>query len=225
MPVNWQGVISVSISAAIMGILIYCIITAVKWWNSPDSRPVWFAKIINTFNPVYYNYLPEYQPFLDSKSSVVNDSSSKTANTCSFGCTNSSKCNGFIFDSQLKKCTRLQDDFGTYIMIPSANVDTYVKTTSNLPKWGFIEQGDGIDFTYNSKLVSQRLGSELSGTDVTIASSNCIAMSSSNCLGFSVNTLTSKYQLSKGSNTETTSNVQSYALDYVPETDFLEVSF
>jgi len=207
-----------------MGIVIYCIITAVKWWNSPASRPVWFTKIINTFNPVYYNYLPSYQPFLTANSSVTSDKST-TANTCATGCTNSPDCNGFMFDTQLKKCTQLQDDFGTYIMIPSSNVDTYVKTTSNLPKWGFIQQDDGIDFTYSSNLATQRLGSELSGTDVTIASSNCLAMSLSNCLGFSMNTLTSKYQLSNGSNTATTSNVQSYALDYVSETDFLQVSF
>jgi len=224
MPVNWQGVTSVSISAVIMGIVIYCIITVVKWWNSPASRPVWFTNIINTFNPVYYNYLPSYQPFLTANSSVTSDKST-TANTCSVGCTNSPGCNGFMFDNQLKKCTQLQDDFGTYIMIPSANVDTYVKTTSNLPKWGFIQQTFGTDFVYDSNVASQLIGSELSGTDVTIASSNCIANNTSNCVAFSMNTLTSTYKLSNGSNTATTSNVQSYALDYVPDTYFLKLSF
>jgi hypothetical protein len=228
---DWGAITNVALSGAMVALVIFCIWYAIKLWNYPSMRPIWFVNIINSFYPVSYMKLANSRPYTDSNTNVRVDTTSKTSNTCSISCGDASDCNGYMFNTQNNVCTHILDDFGTLIMIPgdsltSNTFDTYIKSDKNLPKWGFISLSLGTDFAYNSNVVSQRINATAAtGTDSALATIDCIKKSSSNCVAVSIDTVNKNYYLVNNSNTSVYSNVQSYQLGLIPTSYFASVQY
>ena len=217
MPVDIGQAISLGIKLAILGVIIWIAVTLKKWWNSPGDRPTWVVSIVNMFQPVSYKKLTGLSPLFNSNVVTIADSS-PTSNACASNCSMVSTCNGFFFSNNV--CKQISSDFGTIVMVPSTG-DTYVKSTSNTPKWGFMLQNPGVDYAFDSNVSSQHYGSLINETDPTLIANTCIQQATSNCVGFSTNTSTKQtWLVNSTSNNATTSNVTSYSYGIIPSYAF-----
>ena len=105
-------------------------------------------------------------------------------------------------------------------------MDTYIKTSANMPKWGFMLMTPELDYAFASNLVSQELGTVYSSNNSTLMADTCIQNASSNCVGFSINTNTiNTWLVNSTANTATTANVISYSYGILPNTLFLDAGF
>ena len=206
----------------VCGVVTLCILfglTVKKWYDTPSERPSWIITIINMVYPVTYKKLTGMAPYMDSNVSSV--TTTVALKDCASNCTNAADCLGFVYSDN--NCKSIKTDFGKLIMLVDSK-DTYVKSTLNLPKWGYIKQADGKDYAFGSNVTSQHLGSIIASKDPTYLSNVCTQQFTSNCVGFSINTSTSNaWLINDTSNVATTSNVQSYLLTYVPTYSFSDV--
>jgi hypothetical protein len=206
-----------AMTAGMVILLVILFTIGKKWYDSPSERPSWLIKILNTANPVSYKKLAGMNIFIDSNVSVT--VSPSTLKDCAANCTIASDCLGFVYSNT--NCTKVKTDFGKLVMLPDS-ADTYVKSTKNLPKWGYVQQVDGDDYAFDVNLSGQRLGAVVQSTDPTYLSTTCTQKFTSNCIGFSIGT-SNTWLINKTSNVTTTSNVQSYLVSIIPTYSFSNV--
>ena len=230
MPIDIGQVFHIVIMLTILGLLIWLGVTIKDWYSNPGDRPTWFVSILNVFSPVKYQRLNAMGPYMTSNVSSTPDSS-PTANACASNCSVSYGCNGFVWNNTTSNCTQIKSDFGTLVMIPQdsnspVSMDTYIKTSANMPKWGFMLMTPGLDYAFASNLVSQELGTVYSSNNSTLMANTCIQNASSNCVGFSINTNTiNTWLVNSTANTATTANVMSYSYGILPTTSFVDAGF
>lgn len=193
---------------------------AKKWYDTPSERPSWLIYIVNVANPVSYKKLAGAHPFIDANVSMTVTDTSTIAD-CASNCTNSSDCLGFVYTSG--HCEQYKTDFGKLVMLSTDGVDTHVKSTSNLPKWGYIKQPAGDDYAFDPVVANQHYGSLLASKDPKYLSNLCTTQFTTNCIGFSFDT-SNAWLINSTANVITTSNVQSYLVDLIPESAFSNVT-
>lgn len=230
MPFDVGQALHLAFLCVITGLLIWLGISVKDWYNNPGDRPSWLINIINVFNKPTYQVIKGLAP-ASSNLNIITDTGSVTANACASNCSMSYACNGFTFNNSTANCQQVTSDFGTLVMIPydsnaPLSIDTYVKSGSNLPKWGFLAQAAGTDYAFASNLISQELGTVYSSNNSTLMANTCIQNASSNCVGFSINTNTiSAWLVNSTANTATTANVISYNYGTIPSTLFMSAGF
>jgi len=228
--IDWGQVIHIAFTVTILALVIWIGVKIKDWYSNPNDRPSWVVSILNVFSPVTYQRLSAMGPYMTSNVSSTPDPS-PTANACASNCSVSYGCNGFIWNNTTSNCTQIQSDFGTLVMIPQdsnspVSIDTYIKTSANMPKWVFLLTQPGTDYAFASNLVSQELGTVYSSNNSTLMANTCIQNSSSNCVGFSINTNTSNtWLVNSTANTTTTANVISYVYGIIPTTSFVNAGF
>jgi hypothetical protein len=216
--VKWGQILEVAWKAVIVCIVLYIAYTLKKYYSDPSTRPSWLIGIINIGNPVKYNKMTGMYPY-DSNISVIEDTHSTTANLCASNCSVVYNCNGIIWDSTCKQVT---SNFGKAIMVPRSGVDTYFKTTSTFPKYGFVSLAK--DLAFHSNVAKQHYGTISNEVNPEKLSNLCINQYTSNCVGFSTNVESNTtWFVNDYSNTEATSNVSSYVLTLLTGSRWTEV--